>query len=357
VAAVKRTIDESNPHKELLALFANPKFARHSGLGPLPIGRDIKHLLRSMDIRDVAIEPAATLEDARTSLISCRPHILSFSGHTFMGTLAFEDENGRFDDHARPQTFGELLLGSSKAEADTPTSSKRKWSIVPDVVAVGTSWSKEKQVERRITPDNATTTNEAPTSSTAEGDSHEMLRRLQCIVLNGCRTKETGVHLLSCVPHVSIVCWETLAEDAAARAFATGFYESIHKQRKAALRSQLRRASDLLRPRPVLVNSTYNIADAFIAGCQSFMDAGFTFGDPEDFLHPPAHPHCVRPDYKGCPGCIPPVHGECVLLTSSEELKGSTVVAVDRLPSSQQKRRQLQRRQTAAKQVLTGVRE
>ena len=50
------------------------------------------------------------------------------------------------------------------------------------------------------------------------------------------------------------------------------------------------------------------------AGCESFLKEGFTFGDPEDYLHPPGHPHTYRPDYANCPHCTPPVHGECVLL-------------------------------------------
>ena len=50
--------------------------------------------------------------------------------------------------------------------------------------------------------------------------------RLECIVLNGCKTSEIGRHLLTVVENVVVVCWSTLAEDNAARSFSAGFYES-----------------------------------------------------------------------------------------------------------------------------------
>ena len=56
------------------------------------------------------------------------------------------------------------------------------------------------------------------------------------------------------------------------------------------------------------------IETAFTAGCESFIRQDFRFGDPEDFFHPPGHPHIYRPDYAGCTSCTPPVHGECLLL-------------------------------------------
>ena len=58
--------DDGGVTKELLALFSNPQLSRQAqqlGLRPLSFGQDIKHLLRSMDMRDIAIEPAATLRD------------------------------------------------------------------------------------------------------------------------------------------------------------------------------------------------------------------------------------------------------------------------------------------------------
>ena len=45
--------------KTLLALFANPQLhrgAQAQGLRPLAFGHDLKHLLRSMDMQEIAIE-------------------------------------------------------------------------------------------------------------------------------------------------------------------------------------------------------------------------------------------------------------------------------------------------------------
>lgn len=77
--------EEVEPQKELLALFSNPQLSRQAralGLRPLSFGQDIKHLLRAMDMREIAIEPAATLNDARKALFEHRPRFLVFSGHT-----------------------------------------------------------------------------------------------------------------------------------------------------------------------------------------------------------------------------------------------------------------------------------
>jgi hypothetical protein len=48
-----------------------------------------------MDLRDLAIEPAATVTDAQAALAKHSPRVLVFSGHTFMGALAFEADDGR----------------------------------------------------------------------------------------------------------------------------------------------------------------------------------------------------------------------------------------------------------------------
>ena len=58
----------------------------------------------------------------------------------------------------------------------------------------------------------------------------------------------------------------------------------------------------------------FKIEEAFKAGCDTFMKEGFRFGDPEEYFHPPGHPHLYRPEFNSCDGCTPPVHGECVLM-------------------------------------------
>ena len=52
------------------------------------------------------------------------------------------------------------------------------------------------------------------------------------------------------------------------------------------------------------------IREAFNAGCASFEAAGYRFGDPQEYLHPPGHPHWARPDFANCRSCTPPVQGK-----------------------------------------------
>ena len=72
-----------------------------------------------------------------------------------------------------------------------------------------------------------------------------------------------------------------------------------------------------------------SVEEAFEAGCVSFMDQDFTFGDPEDYLHPPGHPHNYRPEYATCEHCTPPVHGECILMRAGEDGQIATLLASD----------------------------
>ena len=51
--------------------------------------------------------------------------------------------------------------------------------------------------------------------------------RLQCCFLNGCHTGELGHSIVSKLPHLQVICWSSVAEDAAARSFALGFYDAV----------------------------------------------------------------------------------------------------------------------------------
>ena len=46
---------------------------------------------------------------------------------------------------------------------------------------------------------------------------------------------------------------------------------------------------------------------------------------PVDFLHPPGHPHWVRPDFQGCRHCAPPVQGRVVLLYAKRDGSGRLI--------------------------------
>ncbi|KAL1512389.1 hypothetical protein AB1Y20_005647 [Prymnesium parvum] len=367
---------DSMQNKDLLALFSNPKLrvsqARALGLRPLSFGQDIKHLLRAMSIHEIAIEPAATLQDAQAAISKYRPRILVFSGHTVMGSLAFEDTSGRLDEHASAESIGKMLYDgrqsllnlhvrqtdASARSTSRPCSNLAVDSIVDEEsINISSRESVEEHSELSRTP---TSPNDlspfSPKSvsrlhssslnkyskpslrlsrllrgdresgrkkvgralrvSTRAAESPPLppgsaLLRLECIVLNGCKTESIGRHLLSVARHVTVVCWSTLAEDNAARAFSVGFYQAVH-----TMLQKERQGTSHLSPwrRARGSGDKLKIELAFNAGCTSFVKEGFTFGDPEEYFHPRGHPHDYRPDYTSCINCTPPVHGECLML-------------------------------------------
>jgi len=182
-----------------------------------------------------AIEPAATLDSVRGALRQYDPQVALVSGHAFMGRLVFELPNGAID------------LPSAAELLDT---------LQPDGVP----------------------------------------GRLRCVVLNGCDTFEIGVGLVQAMPTISVLCWSSLAEDGAARAFARGFYDAI--------------GTFLLARAPI------DVELAYVAGFESFAESGYVYGDPTPYLHPPSHPHHLKPAFASCDGCTPPVHGRPVLVWS-----------------------------------------
>jgi len=234
---------------ELLALFSNPWLRRavpaslrhltRAQLGPLSLGRELKSLLRTVPSPYVHVEPAATLEDVRVAIQQYNPQIALFSGHSLAGSLAFELPNGSVD---LPEAHD---LMAALQPANGPKS------------------------------------------------------KLRCLVLNGCDTIELALSLVRRMPALTVVCWRSLAEDAAARAFAAGFYRAIGSDMVA--RAQL-----------VAVEAAYQ------AGLSTFEEQGFVYGDPSLYLHPSDHPHMHAPELFNCEGCSPPVHGQPVLLSHVE---------------------------------------
>ena len=381
-------------------------------------------------MRDIAIEPAATLIDAQQALLRHLPRVLVFSGHTFMGTLAIEDESGKLADLTAIDStnIGRTLLAQGLLEGSARDSSPRpsllgeathlrstdtlaRWktylyrlggdllNLVRQCFHLRWRWSESVAWEECMLPtaiveveaapihvspsasisDAASfassadhpacqitrieqlaaarklkskpavgwldSARPAPSKQTASvnvvpslwphsprpphlkdqaavdsvASSAAVLQRLQCVVLNGCKTEEIGRHLLTVADRISVVCWSTLAEDNAARAFSLGFYEEVHN-----LLERERKVAQLLRSRrsrgPLLAK---DLKAAFIAGCSTFCKQGFAFGDPEAWFHPKGHPHNYCPEYTSCDGCTPPVHGECLLMRS---VGGSVVV-------------------------------
>ena len=157
-----------------------------------------------------------------------------------------------------------------------------------------------------------------------------------------CNTIEFASHLLEAAPSLEVICWTTLVEDSAARAFSKGVYATIAQQAQAVTASSRRAhrpkeggeggpsapagvgrclgalcAFCPLGARREDAAAASRFQTAFWAGCQAFTEAGFKFGNPEDYLHRDNHPHVGphgRPEFNTCPGCTPPVQGMPVLL-------------------------------------------
>lgn len=236
-------------HVELLALFANPTLPTHIaqqlGLKPLRLGQELRFLLRTIPKLYLEVQPAATMADARQALERYNPRIIMFSGHTFMGALAFELDNGRIDTHSPPAHFVNLLrLATARSAA--------------------------------------------------------LRKRLELVFLNGCETTSLANDIVSAMPWLKVICWHTITEDQAARSFAVGFVDAVGE---SLVVNDLRHRGRV------------TVEEAFMAGCVHMQSEGFRLGDPRDYLHPPGHPHTHKPDYSGsCFGCLPPVHGDAVLL-------------------------------------------
>ena len=134
-----------------------------------------------------------------------------------------------------------------------------------------------------------------------------------------------------------IICWKTVAEDAAAREFAQGFYDELGASLQGNRGAVPRRLP---------------IAQAFKAACDRFKRAGFCFGDPSKYLHKGNHPHILRPDLES--RGVPPVHGE--VLSSSTPRRSRRLHRVRRRPPTPRVQRQLRPRPRRRRQhvVLGG---
>jgi len=233
----------SGERVELLAIFSNPAMHPELKLQPLKLGRELKSLLNSVPSCYMTIQPAAALRDARAALHEHNPQVALFSGHCFMGRLVFELPSG---------------------EVELPSSAELVAMLAPPPAAV---------------------------------TKHPLGSRLRCVVLNSCDTFSLGVEIVKRMPHLAVVCWWSLAEDNAARAFALGFYGHM---------------GDTL----IAGEEELSLESAYAAGFESFRESGYVYGDPAPYLHPPGHPHLRSPCFSACAGCCPPVHGRPVLLRS-----------------------------------------
>ena len=83
--------------------------------------------------------------------------------------------------------------------------------------------------------------------------------RLQCCFLNGCHTGELGHTIVSQLPRLMVICWSSVAEDAAARSFALGFYDAVGAM--------------------ISSGDSISVELAFWAGLEHFSGDGFRLGD------------------------------------------------------------------------------
>lgn len=220
---------------EVAAFFSNPP----TRAGDLKLMREIQELTEALPKWRREICPAARLSDVASLLEGeLMPRLVSFSGHEFAGYLLFEPETA--GGVPRVPTADELIVLLSPQRAP----------------------------------------------------------QLRAVFLNACKTESLAYALRAELPHLSVVCWRTLAADAAAKAFSRGFYQALARGEGVA------------------------IATAFSAGKAAFLRAGYAEGDPDDYLHSREHAHRTREwrmanreSWRGCIHCNPPVHGMPVLVS------------------------------------------
>ena len=117
--------------------------------------------------------------------------------------------------------------------------------------------------------------------------------RAQGIVFNACCTEPMARLIHRDLPSLAIVCWRSIVEDKAAKAFSRGFFAAIAEGAPGAV----------------------SVHRAFDAGRAAFLRAGYCEGDPAAYLHEPTHEHVrTRRFVRTCIGCKPPVHGQPCLV-------------------------------------------
>jgi len=99
--------------------------------------------------------------------------------------------------------------------------------------------------------------------------------------------------------------------------FSVGFYTAVNKILQQERQLEAMRRFCFSR-RLAAQRLEGRLDEAFKAGIKAFTDAGFQFGDPEEWFHAPGHPHTYKPDFTNCCHCTPPVQGECMLLRIGE---------------------------------------
>ena len=356
---------------EVVACFCNPKLPRSFGLKPLSFGQDLKFMMRTLQRGLLYVEPAASLYTMRRALVTHRPRFLCFSGHCHGGShLCWETPDGKYDADATLAMFVSLLRSLAKESAASPplhvweleaaaaveAHLEAQQSAALEMQHCSRSWMEAAAAERAAR--GSADANDVPSSSAASSsmplpsflrkapsilrkasreransgpDPRLALSRLSCIVINACSSLQIAKALVRALPGVTVVCWSTIVEDSAARAFLVGFMNKVAEMRESTF---VWSDEDAWFPHFAHVDGIDLVTSCFVAGCASFSRGGFRFGDPTDFLHPPGHPHWLKPDFRTCRHCAPPVQGQVVLLHSDgnggvEEVHGRDLLKSD----------------------------
>lgn len=229
---------------ELFALFCNPILPTSLNLRPLSFGQDLKFIMRTMPADQLEVEPAASLYTTRRGLVLHRPRFLMFSGHTLGNNLAFETPDGHLDREATASRLVALLRSllpkteHSAARANAlellEAHLKKQEEFALSMQHCSRSWMMAAAAERAAAAATCATTAGHQRDPLTRHDPKLALSRLQCIVLNCCNSLDIGRALVHAAPGTCVVCWSTLTEDSAARAFIVGFLTYVADVRPQA---------------------------------------------------------------------------------------------------------------------------
>jgi hypothetical protein len=182
--------------KRAVGVYASPEWWPNgrpiSSREVLPLMPEMGALQKAIGEKDCYLSPGATIENVTEDIKFYHPIIWAFSGHATANGIVLQDEKG---------VYASLDIDAFK-------------KIL-----------------------------------------HQHCTRLKYLILNACNTEALGRAAVEVLPHLQVVCWRTVVEKNAAKAFDTGMFDNLADQGAC-------------------------FADAFAAGETAFTDGDFAFGDP-----------------------------------------------------------------------------
>ena len=209
-------------------------------------------MMRTLRPEVLYVEPAASLYTMRRALIHHQPRCLILSGHTSPNGEHFcmETPDGRYDQKATLDILVTLLRtltpgGAASADAVETLEAhlEEQQSAALELQHCSRAWMERAAAERAIDhgtlPRRRSTLQigplhlEVPLAAALGGPSRLApapslaLGQLQCVFLNSCSSLSIGTAIVRSLPSVAVICWSTLTEDSAARAFLVGFLQKL----------------------------------------------------------------------------------------------------------------------------------